>query len=298
MKKTQQLGLLLMIVSAIGLATATILMKLIPTNTDLAPGQVAVWRFAIAAPLMWLFTLSSRKKVALPARQIWGLVGLGVVFSAASLLALLSLGRLSSSLYAILVYIYPSLVVIYSLVAKRPVSQLWWLGIPMTLVGLALTVFDFSQSLQVDGLGVILSILNGVVLAVYNILSERIFNRIPDRQVGTTWIITSAMVVGWFFGLIFGFNPPDTLQGWLLLISLGIFGTMVPILTLNYGIQMLGAAQSSVIMTLQPVLAVIFSTIIFSDVLSLQQWLGGILVILAILLLQWSPKRAGAVDRD
>ena len=241
MKKTQQLGLLLMIVSAIGLAAATILMKLIPTNTDLAPGQVAVWRFAIAAPLMWLFTLSSRKKVALPARQIWGLVGLGVVFSAASLLALLSLGRLSSSLYVILVYIYPSLVVIYSLIAKRPVSQLWWLGIPMTLVGLALTVFDFSQSLQADGLGVVLSILNGVVLAVYNILGERIFNRIPDRQVGTTWIITSAMVVGWFFGLIFGFNPPDTLQGWLLLFALGIFGTMVPILTLNYGIQMLGS---------------------------------------------------------
>ena len=298
MKKTQQLGLLLMIVSAIGLAAATILMKLIPTNTDLAPGQVAVWRFAIAAPLMWLFTLSSRKKVALPARQIWGLVGLGVVFSAASLLALLSLGRLSSSLYVILVYIYPSLVVIYSLIAKRPVSQLWWLGIPMTLVGLVLTVFDFSQSLQVDGLGVVLSILNGVVLTVYNILGERIFNRIPDRQVGTTWIITSAMVVGCLFGLIFGFNPPDTLQGWLLLISLGIFGTMVPILTLNYGIQMLGAAQSSVIMTLQPVLAVILSTIIFSDVLSLQQWLGGILVILAILLLQWSPKRAVVVERD
>ena len=298
MKKTQQLGLLLMIVSAIGLAAATILMKLIPTNTDLAPGQVAVWRFAIAAPLMWLFTLSSKKKVAVPARQTWGLVGLGVVFSAASLLALLSLGRLSSSLYVILVYIYPSLVVIYSLVAKRPVSQLWWLGIPMTLVGLVLTVFDFSQSLQVDGLGVILSILNGVVLAVYNIFGERIFNRIPDRQVGTTWIITSAMVVGCLFGLIFGFNPPDTLQGWLLLISLGIFGTMVPILTLNYGIQMLGAAQSSVIMTLQPVLAVILSTIIFSDVLSLQQWLGGILVILAILLLQWSPKRAGVVERD
>ena len=298
MKKTQQLGLLLMIVSAIGFAAATILMKLIPTNTDLAPGQVAVWRFAIAAPLMWLFTLSSRKKVALPARQIWGLAGLGVVFSAASLLALLSLDRLSSSLYVILVYIYPSLVVVYSLIAKRPVSQLWWLGIPMTLVGLVLTVFDFSQSLQVDGLGVVLSILNGVVLTVYNILGERIFNRIPDRQVGTTWIITSAMVVGCLFGLIFGFNPPDTLQGWLLLISLGIFGTMVPILTLNYGIQMLGAAQSSVIMTLQPVLAVIFSTIIFSDVLSLQQWLGGILVILAILLLQWSPKRAGVVERD
>ena len=298
MKKNKQLGLLFMTISAIGLAIATILLKLIPVSTDLTPGQVAVWRFAIAAPLMWLFAVSGKKKVALGSKQVWRLVGLGVVFSAASLLALLSLGRLSSSLYAILVYIYPSLVVIYSLVTKRPVSQLWWLGIPMTLIGLALTVFDFSQSLKVDGLGVILSILNGVVLAVYNILGERVFNQIPDRQVGTTWIITGGMVVGLLLGFIFGFNTPNTLQGWLLLVSLGIFGTLIPILSLNYGIQFLGAAQSSVIMTMQPVMAVILSMIIFGDILNIQQWMGGLLVILAILLLQWNPKRTGAVGRE
>ncbi len=298
MKNNPQLGLLFVIISAMGLAIATILLKLIPVSTDLTPGQVAVWRFAIAAPLMWLFTLSSKKKVILGTKQTWQLVGLGVVFSAASLLALLSLGKLSSSLYAILVYIYPSLVVIYSLVTKRPVSQLWWLGIPMTLLGLVLTVFDFSQSLQVDGLGVILSILNGVVLAVYNLLGERIFNQIPDRQVGTTWIFTGGMAVGLLLGFIFGFNTPDNLQGWLLLIALGIFGTLIPILSLNYGIQLLGAARSSVIMTLQPVLAVILSTIIFSDILNIQQWLGGLLVILAIFLLQLAPKRTGAAARD
>ena len=97
MKKTQQLGLLFMTISAIGLAIGTILMKLIPVKTDLAPTQVAVWRFAIAAPLMWLFTAAGKKKVALGSKQIWRLIGMGVVFSAASLLALLSLGRLSSS---------------------------------------------------------------------------------------------------------------------------------------------------------------------------------------------------------
>ena len=296
MKKTKQLGFLFMTISAIGLAAATILMKLIPVKTNLTPGQVAVWRFAIAAPLLWLVTLSGKKKVGLPSRQVWELVGLGVVFSAASVLALLSLGRLSSSLYAILVYIYPSLVVIYSLITRRPVSRLWWLGVPMTLIGLALTVFNSSQSIQVDGLGIVLSIMNGVVLAVYNILGERIFKKVPSRQAGTTWIQTGAMVIGLLLGFIFGFNLPDTFQGWLLLVSLGVFGTMIPILALNYGIQMLGASQSSVIMTMQPVMAVIFSTIIFSDTLTLQQWLGGLLVILAILLLQWTPKQKEVID--
>jgi drug/metabolite transporter (DMT)-like permease len=182
-------------------------------------------------------------------------------------------------------------VVVYALISGQPVSRLWWLAVPVTLIGLALTVFDFSQSLQVDGLGILLSIMNGLALAVYNILGEGIFKKVPSRQVGTTWIHSGAMVVGLLLGFIFGFNLPDTFQGWLLLISLGVFGTLVPILALNYGIQMLGAAQSSVIMTMQPVLAVLLSTIIFKDVLSIQQWLGGLLVILAILLLQWTPKQ-------
>lgn len=294
MKKTQQLGFLLVTISAIGLAVATILMKLLLSETELTPGQVAVWRFAIAAPLMWLFTRTQKKKTKLDSRQVGGLVLMGVVFSAASVLALTSLSRLPSSLYAILVYIYPSLVVVYSLITKRPVSRLWWVGIPITLIGLALTVFDFSEALRVDTLGLILSLLNGVAIALYNILSEQILARIPDRQVGAAWILTSAMAVGLSLGLVFGYVTPDSLRGWLLLISLGIFGTLMPILALNHGIQLLGAAQSSVIMTLQPVLAVIFSMIVFGDLLSIQQWMGGLLVIGAILLLQWTPRQTGA----
>lgn len=298
MKKAQQLGFLFMVIAAIGLMWATILMKLIPQETDLTPGQVAVWRFAIAAPLMWIFTLSSQKPSEWVPKRIWRLIGLGGVFSIASLTALSSLGRLSSSLYAILVYIYPSLVVVYLLIAKRPVPRLWWLGIPLTLIGLVLTVFNFSQSIQMDWLGVVLSVSNGIVLAIYNLLGEGVFGEVPNKQVGTTWVQTGAMVFGLFMGLVFGFNIPDDQHGWLLLISLGVFGTMVPILALNHGIHMLGAARSSVIMTVQPVMTVILSTILLGDLLTLQQWLGGFIVILAILLLQWNPQHPGKTDHE
>jgi drug/metabolite transporter (DMT)-like permease len=291
-----QLGFLLMAISAIGLGVGTILMKLLPLRTDMTPGHVAVWRFLVAAPLMWVITLSRKRKSGLVPEHPWWLIGLGAIYSLASLFALLALDRLPSSIYAILVYIYPSLVVIYSMVVKKPVPQLWWLGLPMTLIGLALTVFRFGQPLEFDMVGILISLLNGVTIAVYMLLSEAIFKHVKARQLGTTWVNTGAMIMGVLMISIFGFNAPDTFNGWVLLLSLGIFGTLIPILFMNIGIQLLGAARSSVIVTLQPVVAVLISTIFLGDVLTVSQWIGGALVIIAIALLQRNSNQTSSAD--
>lgn len=294
--RKQQLGFLLMAISAIGLGVGTILMKLIPLRTDMTPGHVAVWRFLIAAPLMWVLTVSRKRKSGLIPSHPWWLIGLGAIYSLASLFALMALDRLPSSIYVILVYVYPSLVVIYSMIVRKPVPHLWWLGLPMTLVGLFLTVFRFGQPLEFDLIGILISLLNGVTIAVYMLLSEAIFKRVQERELGTTWVNTGAMLMGLLMIFIFGFNSPDTFGGWSLLISLGIFGTLVPILFMNIGIQLLGAARSSVIVTLQPVVAVLISTIFLGDVLTISQWIGGLLVIVAIALLQRSPNQSSSTD--
>ncbi|MCB2209468.1 DMT family transporter [bacterium] len=288
-----------MALSAVGLGVGTILMKLLPQNTALTPGQVAVWRFLIAAPLLWVVTLLRRKKSpSMMPQRPWQLLGLGVIYTMASLLALLSLGRLPSSIYVILVYVYPSFVVVYAMVTCKPIPRLWWLGLPLSLIGLGLTVFQFGQPLQFDGMGIILAILNGLVIAIYMISSEAVFKHVADRQLGTTWMNTGAMLMGLSLIAVYGFRTPATLNGWLLLVSLGVFATLVPILAMNFGIQMIGAARSSFIATLQPVVAVLISTLFLGDVLTGMQWIGGALVIIAIVLLQRSPDKVVEIDGD
>jgi len=97
---------------------------------------------------------------------------------------------------------------------------------------------------------------------------------------------------------VYGFRAPVTLTGWLLLVGLGVIATLVPILAMNFGIQMIGAARSSFIATLQPVVAVLISTLFLGDVLMGMQWVGGILVIIAIVLLQRSPDMVVHVDGE
>lgn len=285
----KQLGFLLMSISAIGLAVGTIMMKILPAEAGLTPGQVAVWRFLIASPLMWLFAAVRKKGKGLLPEAPGRLLGLGVIYSLASLLALLSLSRLPSSIYVIILFFYPSIIVAVHLINCKPVPRLWWLGLPMTLIGLVLTVSPSGPQVNLDPVGIVLSVLNGITIAVYMLSSERVFRRVADRQLGSAWVMGGAMLVGLALALGYGFKLPESTLGWVYLFTLGIVGTLVPILSMNIGIQMIGSARSSVISTLQPVVAVLISTVFLQEVLTVRQWFGGALVITAIILLQRSP---------
>jgi len=294
--KKQHIGIFFMVIAAMGLAGATIMAKVLPQVSGLTPGQIATWRFAIATPLMTLFIYLRRSPQEFIPKSPFKFLGLGVVYMIAGLSALFALDRLSSSLYVIIIYIYPSLVVFYSLLTGRSVPRLFWLGLPMTFIGLILTAYNFGQSLSVDLIGFLIALLNAVAMAAYLILSEVIFKKSKGRLLGTNWVFIGAMIGGFLLFPVMGINTPDSMQGWVLLITYGIFGTLVPILAMNIGLQLIGAARGSIIITLQPVLAVILSMVLLSETLTLQQWIGGALVIGAVVLLQQSPDRIG--DRE
>jgi drug/metabolite transporter (DMT)-like permease len=287
--KKSRLGLIAMVMAAFGLAIAVILMKVIPEYTRMPPQHVAIWRFTIAAPLLWLI-LSLRKhpKRFFP-KKLGGVLGLGLVFSVASFSAVFALQRLSSSIFVIIFYIYPSLVVLYALLTGRPVPRLFWLGLPLTLFGLLLTSFEFGAVFAIDPLGLIITVVNACALAAYMIISEKVFKTIEDQLSGTNGVLTSAMLVGLILVPFLGISTPGTLQGWVLLISFSVFGTVMPILAMNLGLGLLTAARGSIIITLQPVLNVLLGMLLLNESLSAQQLIGGGLVILAVILLVRSP---------
>ena len=224
----KQLGFLLMSVSAVGLAVGTIMMKILPAEAGLTPGQVAVWRFLIASPLMWLFTLARKRGKALRPESPGKLLGLGVVYSMASLLALLALSRLPSSIYVIILFFYPSIIVAAHLINRKPVPRLWWLGLPLTLIGLVLTVAPFGQPVALDALGIFFAVLNGITISIYMLLSERVFAQVRDRQLGSTWMMTGAMGVGLALAFVFGFKMPGFSPGLGLFSDPGCFRYACP----------------------------------------------------------------------
>jgi drug/metabolite transporter (DMT)-like permease len=289
MGKKQFLGLILMLISGASFAFATIIARLINTTTTITAMTIAVSRFLIAAPLFWLLFPKSPFRIA-QTKVRWQFILLGVIFSAASFTSNLALDRISPSIYTIILFTFPSLIVIYSLLAKKAIPRLTPLCLPLSILGLILAVFPFKGGIKVDTMGVILTLVNSVALAGYYIYSAHLFSKQPSRMPGSSWVFLGAFFVSLIALPFDNFHMPSDAREWLLLLTYGSLATIIPIVAANYGIHFLGAAQASMTNVIQPVLTVALSMLIFSEVMHPIQFLGAFLVILSVVLLQIRPK--------
>ena len=290
--RKQKLGFIWMILAAIGFAISVILMRIMTQTMSIPTYQIGIWRFLIAGSLMWLIYPLLKKNTELPKRRPIWLIGLGLIFSISGYSALFALEKLPSSIYIIIIYIYPSLVVLYSLISNRPLPSLYWLGLPLTFLGMVLTAYHFGKPLNINLFGLIMTLLNAFSRAVYFLLSEKVFDGIENRLSGTNWVISGAMLVSMGLIPIFGLEIPANSRDWILLLIYSVFGTIMPILSMNVGVQLLGAARSSVIITIQPVLTILIAVLLLHENLTIQQWIGGLLVVIAVILLHSSPDRS------
>ena len=289
--KKEQLGFILMLLAALGFAIAVILMRIMTQSMTMPTYQIGIWRFTITGPIIWIFSIFRKDRVKFPGSKSFWLMGLGLVFSASGFSALFALDRIPSSLYIIILYIYPSLIVLYSLISHRPVPSLFWLGLPMSFIGLFLTVYQPGQNLVIDLVGLLMTFINAISMTVYMIWSEKTFQGVEDRLSGTKWVMTGAMLISVLMIPVLGLRLPDSWREWFLLLSYSLFGTLMPVLSMNAGLQHLGAARGSVIITFQPVMTILLSLLFLNEILTVQQWFGGFLVVAAVLLLQLSPDR-------
>jgi drug/metabolite transporter (DMT)-like permease len=291
--KDKHVGLIAMLVAALGLAIAVVLMKVIPQYTQLPPQHIAIWRFTLATPPLLIFLAARRGPKRMLPRQPWWFLILGLTFSVASFSAIFALQRLSSSIYVIVLNFYPSLVMIYTLLTGGAVPRIFWLGLPLTLLGLVLTAFDFGSVLAVDPLGLVITLVNALALAAFMLISAWAFRGLDKPLTGTLGVMLGGMAVGLLLIPLLGISMPANIKEWLLLFSFSLFGTLMPIMAMNFSLKYIGAARGSIIVTVQPVLTILIAMVFLNETLTLQQWFGGALVILSIVLMQRSPDRLG-----
>ncbi len=291
--KDKQKGLIAMLVAALGLAIAVLLMKVIPQLMQMPPQHIAIWRFTLAAPPLLVFLLARQGSKRVLPEQPWWFLLLGLTFSVASFSAIFALQRLSSSIYVIVVNLYPSLVMTYTLLTGGAVPRIFWLGLPLTLFGLVLTAFEFGSVLAVDPVGLVITLVNALALAAFMLISARVFRRLDKPLMGTLGVMLGGMVIGLLLIPLLGISMPVNLKEWLYLFSFSIFGTLMPIMAMNFSLKYIGAARGSIIVTVQPVLTILIAMLFLEEMLTVQQWIGGMLVILSIVLMQRSPDRPG-----
>jgi drug/metabolite transporter (DMT)-like permease len=258
---------------------------------SLGTTQLLALRFVLAAVGMWALALFLRQNpLRFPGRRLVALLGLGaIVYTGQSLSYFLALRTLPASLCVLIVYIYPSLVVLAAwLFLRRAVSVWHVVGLAASFVGLVLLVGGAHIQLAV---GLVFAIAAPIIYTGYILISENVMSDVP--AVGASAVIMSG--AGAAFCVIAAFQRelawPATPAGWAIVIGLALIPTMIAISLFLAGLPRIGAARASLISTWEPVVTVIVAVLLLGDRFSPLQVVGGVMVLAAVIVVQVVPAR-------
>jgi drug/metabolite transporter (DMT)-like permease len=325
MDRGRAIGIALVIVSACAFGSGALFGKPV-YETGVGWLTLLAWRFLLGAALSWLLLVSSAGHRAglrsMGRRATIVALGLGVLYVGNSSTYFAGLETVPASLAGLIVYIYPALVAVLSIRYGRPLEgRRAWAALGLALVGVVLALGGIPDT-EMPPLSALLQILaSPVIYAVWIVLAARLSGErgpgagrardpaadrerdpAPDERDGAETTAASAVMMTatattfWLMALATS-TPvaPATIPtaAWGGLIGVGVVSTFVAIQTFYAGTKRVGAAQASLISTIEPVWTIVLAAFLLGERLTLVQLAGGGLILVAVVLAQTSP--GGAV---
>lgn len=286
MRERQHSGTSLILLSATGYSFFAVWVKNIQ-ESGLSPLDIGFWRFLIAVPLFWLLIMLWRQPAPQPPLPRRGLLAMGFFLAMAALTAFYGLERIPANTFIVLFYTHPAMVAVFSIFLGDRLPPVGWLALALTMVGIALTVPDFSAGLGGDHfVGVMLALLNALVVAVYFILSSKLLRGHTAMGRASAWSLTGTLLVMLSLVPFRSIEAPQNLNAWANLLGLATVSTVLPVFALNSGIQKVGPARAAIIGTIEPILTLIWTFLFLGEEMRPMQVLGGAFILGSIVLLQ------------
>lgn len=282
-------GFIQVLASAAAFGSMAIFAKL-AYRSGLSANQLLFWRFFLATLALTPWVLAKRLPWP-PAKTLLGLALMGALgYVGMSLCYFNALNYAAAGTVALLLYLFPPLVLLLSRVfLGEALTPRRLLALVLSLSGLAATVgLEFSG----QPLGYLLGIGSAFIYASYIVAGSRISNGVHPL-VSALVVCASAALVNGLLSLVQGFALPQGLHGWSATLMLALVSTVAAIALFLAGLQKIGAARTSLLSTLEPVVTLALAALVLGEGLSLAQVLGGGLILSAVALIarEADPKR-------
>jgi drug/metabolite transporter (DMT)-like permease len=234
-----------------------------------------------------------RKRIPLSSKDGWLIVFLGFIgYYFASFVDFLGLQYISAGLGRLLLFLYPTLVVLLSVafLRKRPTArELVALGV--TYCGVALVMSSAFGAANTNlALGVGLCFASAAGYAVYLVTSSQVVQR-----VGSVRFTAYAMTVASVFCIVqfFLLRPLSALalpfQVYGLAIAMALVSTVLPVFITSEALRRVGANQVALIGALGPVTTIFFGWAGLDEIMTPVQLAGAALVLGGVVLVTLRP---------
>lgn len=262
------------------------------TRAGVALIALMAWRYAIAAPLLVL-AAGGPSRVRIPASQALALLLLGGGGQTLiTYLSFSSLGWLSAAQLGFLFYTYPAWVALFmALLGIERLTPMRIVALIVALAGIA-TMVGTPWSAALPLAGVARALGSAVIYAAYIPLLHRMRGS-HDAAVASAWVISGAAIVfgGWALWqgvLLTGMTAPM----WAIALAAAVLSTTVAFITFLRGLEVLGAVRTAILSTVEPFWTALFAALVLGQAIGPTTLAGGLLIIVAIMLLQRSAHPA------
>lgn len=297
---TRLVGTLLVAGGAMLLATKGVITKFIYAR-GMDYESLVVIRSVLAAPLFWAWALNHGAAGAImrsPRRAIVIAAFAGALcYGLGSLLNFYALTVIDASLERALLFTYPAMVVLAGAVQSRRLPPPRVSGaLLMTWLGVALAVGAFDRDvLSANATGAATVLLCAATFAIYFLISER-YTREVGSLAFTVFAMTCAalVLIAWFIPRHGSLPAVPDAGAWWLIGLLVIFATVAPLLMLAEGVRRIGAEQGAIMSTVGPPFTIFVAWLALDERLTLDQFLGTLLIIAGILVVEVLRRRSSA----
>jgi drug/metabolite transporter (DMT)-like permease len=296
MRAVRSSGTLMCIVSATAFGAMAVFGKL-AYDQGATVGTLLSVRFTLAATLFWLLLAAGgalRELRTLRRRDFAAGLLLGTCgYAAQAGCYFTALNRIDASLLALLLYTFPGIVAVGAvLLGRERFDRRRALALGLALGGIALVVAGAGTG-ALEPVGTALGLCAALVYSAYILISDTLVRRISAFLL-TALVCTGAAVTLTTGSALLGELRPGALTsaGWGWLGCLAVVSTVAAISLFFAGLQRVGPTNAAILATVEPLVTVVFASIVFGETLGPLQLVGGALVLAAVPVLHMQRSRA------
>lgn len=289
-------GVWMVMIAAGGLSLKAIFVKLAYSlDGDLDAIGLLLPRMVLALPFFAIALLWSEYRATLPVqmRDRIAALGLGVLgYYMAAFLDFSGLSYIPASLERLILYLYPTLVVLLLAAARRQaISRHTGGALLLSYAGIAL-VFQGELSLVAPDirLGSVLVFASALCFALFMIAGAALIHRLGTVRFTALSMVAATVATAVHHG-IGGGAPLATLSTpvWGIALLMALFSTVAPAFLLNAGLRRIGPGAAAIVTTTGPVATLFFAWWLLDERLTLLQLCGALLIVSGVV---WVGKLA------
>lgn len=274
-------GVLWIVISATGFGAMAIFAK-IAYAAGVTLTSMLFLRFSIAGLLLAAWGSAQGMRWPRGSDLLWVMAMGAVGYVGQAFCYFSALKYASAGLVGLLLYLYPALVTVLSaLIHRRRIGAGRAMAVAMALVGTALTV---GGDLTSQPLGIVLGLGAALIYSLYILAGERVMPRIGALPAATVVMLAAAVVYGGA-ATAEGLMMPRSSLGWLAVLAIAIFSTLLAILGFFKGLEKLGAADASTLSTFEPLVTIGLAFLVLDEQVTVVQLAGGALILVAVIYL-------------